>query len=49
MAAHSSILVWEIPWIEEQREDCSLWGQKRIGHDLATKQQQQQSNPCTML
>ena len=30
-------------------EDCSPRGQKRIGHDLATKQQQQQSNSCRIL
>ena len=31
MAAHSSILVWEIPWTEELT-GCSLWD-CRIGHD----------------
>ena len=42
MATHSSILAWEIPWTEEpgglQSRD---W--KRVGHDLATKQQ-----PCQL-
>ena len=33
MATHSSILAWRIPWREET-------GRQRIGHDLATKQQQ---------
>ena len=39
MATHSHILVWEIPWTEEQGRlqsmDC-----KGVGHDLVTKQQQ---------
>ena len=39
MATHSSILVWEIPWTEEP--SYSTWGHKRVGHDLVTKQQQQ--------
>ena len=33
MTTYSSILAWEIPWIEE-----SNW--QRVWHDLATKQQQ---------
>ena len=36
MAAHSSTLVWEIPWIEEP---VGLHGFQRVGHNLATKQQ----------
>ena len=36
MATYSSILAWEITWTEEPG---SLWGPKRVGHDLATKQQ----------
>ena len=36
MAAHSSILAWEIPWTEEAGE---LQSMERFGHDLATKQQ----------
>ena len=41
MATHSGILAWEIPWTEEPG---GLWsmGSQRVGHDLATKQQQQQ-------
>ena len=35
MATHSCILAWEIPWTGEPG---SLWGQKRVGHNLATKQ-----------
>ena len=35
----TSILVWEIPWTEEF-SSYSLWGHKRVRHDLATKQQQ---------
>ena len=36
MAAHSSILAWEIPWIEEPGGLQST-GSHRVGHDLATK------------
>ena len=39
MAAHSSILAWEIPWAEESGGLQSM-GLQRIGHDLVTKQQQ---------
>ena len=37
MATHSSILAQEIPWTEEPGSPC---GCKRVGHNLATKQQQ---------
>ena len=41
MATYSSILAREIPWAEEL--GCySPWGHQRVGHDLATEQQQQQ-------
>ena len=36
MAAHSSILAWEIPWMEEPGELQST-GSQRVGHNLATK------------
>ena len=39
MAAHSSILAWEIPWTEEPGGLQSMESQ-RVGHDLATEQQQ---------
>ena len=39
MAIHSSTLVWEIPWTEEPGRLQSM-GSQRVGHDLATKQQQ---------
>ena len=39
-ATRSSILAWEIPWTEEPGGLYSPWGCKRVGHDLATKQQQ---------
>ena len=44
MATHSSILAWRIPWWEEPG---GLWsmGSWRVGHDLATKQQQRQLLP----
>ena len=38
MATHSSVLIWKIPWTEEP--DYGPRGHKRVGHDLATKQQQ---------
>ena len=41
MAAHSSILVWEIPQTEEPGGLQSVRLQKS-GHDLMTKQQQHQ-------
>ena len=41
MATHSSILAWEIPWTEKPGGLQSM-GSRRTGHDLATKQQQQQ-------
>ena len=34
---HSSMLAWEIPWTEKLQS----MGLQRVGHDLATKQQQQ--------
>ena len=42
MATHSSILVWEIPWTEEPGRHQSMESQ-RVGHSLATKQQQKGS------
>ena len=41
MATHSSILAWEMPWREEPGKLQSWQVSKRVGHDLATKQQQQ--------
>ena len=38
MATHSSILAWRIPWTEEPG-GYSPWGRRRVGYDLATKQQ----------
>ena len=40
MATHSSILAWEIPWIEEAGRIQST-GSQRIRLKLATKQHQQ--------
>ena len=40
MATHSSILAWEIPWTEEPG-GLQTMGLQRVGHDLATKQEQQ--------
>ena len=39
MANHSCILAWEIPWTEEPGGLQSM-GLQRVGHNLATKQQQ---------
>ena len=38
MATHSSILAWKIPWTEEPGRLQSM-GSRRVGHDLAVKQQ----------
>ena len=35
MAVHSSILAWEIPWMEEPGGLQSM-GSQRVGHDLAS-------------
>ena len=40
IATLSSILAWEIPGTEEIG-GLQYMGSKRVGHDLATKQQQQ--------
>ena len=40
MSTHPSILAWEIPWTEEPGGLQSMELQ-RVGHDLASKQQQQ--------
>ena len=36
MATHSSILAWEIPWMEEPGWLQSM-GSQRVGHDRATQ------------
>ena len=41
MATHSSIVAWRIPWAEEPGRLPSM-GSQRVGHDLATQEQQQQ-------
>ena len=38
MATLSSILAWEIPWTEEPGGTQSM-GSQRVGHNLATEQQ----------
>ena len=42
-AAPSSILAWKIPWTKGPGGLQSM-GLQRVGRDLATKQQEQQSN-----
>ena len=42
MAAHSSSLAWEIPLTEKPGRGYRLGSHKRVGHNLATKQQQQE-------
>ena len=41
MVTHSSILSWKIPWTEEPGGLQSM-GSQRVGHDLATKQDQEE-------
>ena len=39
ITTHSSILAWNVPWTEEPG-GLQYMGSQRVGHDLATKQQQ---------
>ena len=39
VATHSSVLAWEIPWTEPG--GLQSMGLQTVGHDFATKQQQQ--------
>ena len=48
VTTHSSILAWSIPWTEEPGGLRSS-GSQRVGHDLWTKQQQQQHSITTIL
>ena len=41
MATHSSILAWEIPWMERP-DRLQFMGLQRAGHNLRTKQTKQQ-------
>ena len=43
MATHSNILAWEIPWTE-QPDGLQSIGLQRVGHNLATEQQQQRDS-----
>ena len=43
MATHFSIPAWKIPWTEEPGGLQSI-GSPRVGHDIATKHQQQRAN-----
>ena len=43
MATYSSFLAWGTLWTEGLVV-YSPWDRKRVGHDLATKQQQQMCN-----
>ena len=45
MVTHSSILAWGIPWTEEPGGLQSM-GSQRVGHNLATKQQQASPGFC---
>ena len=40
MATHSSIVACQILWTEEPGGLYSLWGHKRVGQDLESKQQE---------
>ena len=46
MATHSRILPWKNP---RSLVGCSPWGCKRVGHDLATKQQHKYFMPLKYL
>ena len=48
MATHPSSLAWRIPWTEEPGGIQSM-GWQRVGHDLATTQQQQTLRASTSL
>ena len=39
MATHSSMLAWKIPWTEEPGGPRVHEVNKKVGYDLATKQQ----------
>ena len=43
MATHSGITAWKIPWTEESGGLQTI-GSPRVGHDIATNQQQQRAN-----
>ena len=44
LATHSSVIAWEIPWIEGPG-GLEFMGFQRGGHDLATKQQPRKREP----
>ena len=48
MATHSNILAWRTPWMDEPG-GLQPMGLQRVGHDLVTKQQQQQNNAMVTL
>ena len=48
MATHSRIPAWEIPWTGKPGGLQSM-GLQRVGHNWATKQQQQFDLPCIIL
>ena len=48
MHQHASILAWEIPG-QRSLVGYSPWGRKRVRYDLATKQEEDNSNPCKKL
>ena len=47
MATYSSRLAWEIQWTESDR--LQSMGSQKIGHNLATKQQQQIPHGVTFI
>ena len=49
MAAHSSILAWEIPWTEEPGRFLCPWGCKRAGHDWACTHRHTQASTLPFL
>jgi len=45
-ATHSGILAWEISYGQRRLPGYSSWSHKRVGHNLAIKQQQQRDIPA---
>ena len=41
MVTQSSVFAWKIPWTKALVA-CSPWGRKKVGHELATEQEEEQ-------
>ena len=49
MTTQSNILAWETPWTQERPVGSNPMGLQRVGHDLATKQQQSNINQISII